>query len=160
MLVRVLSGCFHGHGMGHGRSASKRFRRATIHLRSVLAGDLHFTVNLRAFSNGNPRCGYVAPNFSCGPDLNPLAATQCARHFTADHNLAGIDIGGDFTVRPDGNAAIGEMDRALHFPIDIQIVASADFPFNYQCGSNRSAGRLHDFRGQTCNASDGLFNSR
>jgi hypothetical protein len=98
-----------------------------IRLRGVVTGDLHFAVNLRAFSDGDPHCGNVTTNFSGGSNLHPLSATQGAGHFSADHNLAGIDIGGNFAVRTDGNAAIGKMDRALYFPVDIQIIAAADF---------------------------------
>ena len=59
-----------------------------------------------------------------------IAASQCARYDSADDNLARVDIGRNFAVRSDGDPAIGKMDRALHFPIDVQVVAAFNFTFN------------------------------
>ena len=55
---------------------------------------------------------------------------KCARHFSADDNLARIDVRRNFAVRPDGDAAVGQMDRALNLAIDVQVIAAAHFALN------------------------------
>src|SRR5450755_3440854 len=54
ILVPVLSACLHAHSLRHGRVATGRLRRGTIILGAIRAGDLHFAVNLRAFSDRDP----------------------------------------------------------------------------------------------------------
>src|SRR5580700_310811 len=127
ILVPVLSACLHGHHLRRCRGATGRLCQGAIVLRVFHAGDLHLAVNLRTFSNGDPRCGDIATDFPRGSNLHPLPATQCSRHFSSDDNLAGINVRGNFAVRADGDAAIGEMDGALHLAVDIQVIAAPNF---------------------------------
>ena len=53
-----------------------------------------------------------------------------AFHFSPDDDFARIDIGRNLAVRADGYAAIGKMDGALHFPVDVQILPAPYFTFN------------------------------
>ncbi len=48
-------------------------------------------------------------------------------HFSADDNLARIDVRRNLAVRPDGDAAIGQMDCTLNLAIDVQVIAAAYF---------------------------------
>src|ERR1700722_1594069 len=127
ILVGVFSACFHGHRLGHGCGTPVGLCSRASVLRAVLADDFHLAVHLRAFSNGNSRGGNIAADFAGRSDLHSLAATQGTGYFSTDDDLTGVDVGGNFAVRADGDAAIGKMNRTLHFPIDIEIVAAAYF---------------------------------
>src|SRR5579872_597244 len=55
ILVAVLPARLHRHRLPACRRTRGRFCRTAIALRTIRAGYLHFAVNLRAFSNGNPQ---------------------------------------------------------------------------------------------------------
>jgi hypothetical protein len=87
-------------------------------------------MDLSAFSNGDPQGRDIAPDFAGGPYFHALAAPQCARHFSADDDLAGIDIRRNLAVRSYGDAAISEMNCTLNLAVDIQVIGAADFALN------------------------------
>ena len=96
------------------------------------ARDFNFTMDLRALFDGDPNGQDVPADFSGAANLHALASTNRAFHRAADNDFAGIDVRGNFAVRPDRNPAFGKMDGALHFSVDIQIFPAPYFPFNYQ----------------------------
>jgi hypothetical protein len=76
-------------------------------------------MDLSAFSNGDPQGRDIAPDFAGGPDFHSLAAPQCARHFSADDDLARIDVRRNLAVRSYGYAAVAQMDCTLNLAVDV-----------------------------------------
>jgi hypothetical protein len=136
--VSAFPACLHGYGLLRCGRAGGRLHCGPIILRTVGSGDFHFAVNLRTFSDGKPRGGDIPTNFSCRADFHPLASAQSTLHFSADYNLARVDVCRNFTVRSDGDPAVGQMYCALHFAIDVEILAAPYFPLNQQGRCNDS----------------------
>ena len=73
----------------------------------------------------------ISPRISpVRPISTRFAAPDRALHFSPDDDFARIHVGRNLAVRPNGDAAIGKMDRALHFAVDVQIFAAPYFTFN------------------------------
>src|ERR1700730_17783623 len=125
--VPGVSAGLHGHSLGPYSCTTGGLRRGAIILRIIGAGDLHFAMNLRALSDGNPHGCDIPTDFSRRPNFHALAAPQCALHFSTNDNLARIDVRRNLAVGSDGDAAIGELDGALNLAIDVQVFAPPYF---------------------------------
>jgi len=119
ILITVFPAGLRAYCLRIGRRATGRLRAAAIALRVLRASNLHSTMDLGAFANGNPQSGDIAADFSGRPDFHTVAAPQRTRHFSADDNLARIDVRRNLAVRSDGDSAVGKMNRALHLAINV-----------------------------------------
>ena len=64
------------------------------------------------------------------PTSTRSRAADRALHFSPHDDFAGIHVSGNLAVRSDGDAALGKMNAALHFPVDVQIFAALNFAFD------------------------------
>jgi hypothetical protein len=119
ILVRYVPARFHDNGLeGRGRRTG-RFCRELIAMRIFFARNFHFAVDLSALFNSDPDGYDISADFAGAANFDAFAAPDCALHFSAHDDFAGIHIGGDLAMRPYRHAAVGKVDRALDFAVNV-----------------------------------------
>ena len=78
----------------------------------------------RAFQHGSvfhadARGNDVARERAFTTDVQTIGALDIPSHFAHDDNFSGADVGNDDSVAPDGDPAVGKIDRALNAAVDI-----------------------------------------
>src|ERR1019366_4324010 len=130
ILVRYVTGRFRRYRLQSPRHGTCSLCCAPVAMGILGVGNLHLAMDLRAFFDGNPDCHNISADFPGAPDFHALAGPHRAFHFSPNDDFARIHIGQNIAMRTNGYAAVGEMDGALHFPVDIQILAAPNFSFN------------------------------
>src|ERR1035437_2870516 len=132
ILIGHFSARLHGYGLRNRGCRGSRFRCGTCILRFIGACDFHLAVHLRALFNRDAAGQDVTANFSGAPDFHALASVQGALHFSPHYDFPRIHIGGNFAVRSDGNAAFGQADGTLYFPVDVQVFPALNLALDHE----------------------------
>src|ERR1700688_755951 len=93
------------------------------------SGNFHFAVDLRALFNGDPNGHDIPADFAGAANFHASAPADRALHLSTDDDFAGVHIGRNLPMWPDGYAALGKMDGALHLPVNVQIFPALYFTF-------------------------------
>src|SRR5438270_10439476 len=93
-------------------SRLSRRDRLLFAVRLLLAGlstlaDVDTALEVGTIFDGDTGRNYVAGEGAVAANVDSIAGRQVAAHFAENDDLAGIDVGRDYAIPPDGHAVAG-----------------------------------------------------
>src|SRR6266496_401156 len=101
------------------RGASLDFLLFAVHFLACLA-DIDSALEEGAIFNRDSGCHDVAGQGTVAADVHAVAGSQVALHFSEHDDFAGIDVGRDYAVAPDGDAVASQVDGAFYASVNVK----------------------------------------
>jgi len=113
--------------LGSGANRCRLRRRNTFVLaiglllrRLTTLANVDATLEERSVFNGDASRDDVTGERPIAPDINAVAGRQIAADFAEHHDFAGINIGSNHAIAPDGNAVTRQADRTFDPAVDVE----------------------------------------